>query len=119
MNELSQLESNLVQIDAQREIVLDQIAELVQIETNKKNDTYSYLIGKCFKLNDFKECYFKVLNIVRLTQRKDIDIKTIFRRPNEIYQHDIYFDSKSVTEISLEQFESILKQTFDNILNSK
>ena len=115
MTKLEELNKELYQIDEQREIILNKICDENEIEKSKELGIYSYLIGRCFESNFHSNKSHKIININRIDRHGDITINVLMCEPNSIYKSDINYSPNYVTEINLKQFESNLKNTFDNI----
>ena len=112
---LQQLNQELAQIDEQREIILDKLSDEYEIEKLKEFGKYSHMIGKCFVSNFDENKSHKIISILKIYQNGEMGINVVICESNSIYKFDMNYVPEYVTEISLEQFESNLNQTFNNI----
>ena len=97
-----------------------EIAKLIDIETQLHQaillEPYKSLVGKCYKYIDGTDYCYRILQMFQINLHQTITAVTLICQSNEIYKHNKIHLAKDVTEISLEQFESNLLQTCNNML---
>ena len=118
MHDITQLNANLQQNGEQRTLLLKQIAELNELNRNEIQHSYSNLIGKYFQSILCTNCY-RIIEVFDINCNKDIEVLVQLCTSSELYKYRLSHNETYVTEISLEQYESNVKNTFNNILNLK
>ena len=97
-----------------------EIAKQIDIETKLHQaillEPYKSLVGKCFKYVEGTDYCYRILQMSQINSHDTITAVTLICQSNEIYKHNKIHMAKDVTEITLEQFESNLLQTCNNML---
>ena len=118
MKQLQQLESNLIQ----KQNECDKI--LAQINLEKYNNQinllqqFEYPIGKCFKENDSKFDYYKIIKLVRTSSDGNPIYNVIRVDVNGIYYNNILHNIAEVIEIESSVFEIHTMVAINNLIMS-